>query len=422
MPFPWIPRSQETVIDAPPPPLTAEQVLRRVPPLSPVDTLGKAVQQFRNLQLPMLPVVEHGFLIGWVTEHHLMDWAVTDAEAFDQRVIAEIMEPVSVVVEPATDLEDVFSLLHATRLPLIPVARSGGRYIGCLVRIDLLAAQTHRLTPPRLGGMATPLGVYLTTGTVSGGVGPVGLILAGVVMAILFWIANTLVTVFAYGLFAFTGHPFWRDVLTALLDGTIQNGTPWWVLSVLMVVSTLLMAAFLLLLRIAPRMAGFHAAEHQTVNAVEAGEPLTPEAVARMSRIHPRCGTNLWGLFALSYVAVTVVAMLLSTSFGRQHLDLVVSCVLVCVLGVLLGWRSLGAWLQDRCTTRQATPAELASGIRAGQMVLHRHLVAGNAMPTLRQRICSMGLLQVAIGVTIVSLVQFLVQAPLDGLWHSLIK
>ncbi|MER3495923.1 MAG: hypothetical protein C4320_03425, partial [Armatimonadota bacterium] len=49
---------------------------------------------------------------------------------------------------------------------------------------------------------------------------------------------------------------------------------------------------FVILFRLLP-LAGTHAAEHMAVNALERGEPLDPEVVARMPRTHIRCGTNL---------------------------------------------------------------------------------------------------------------------------------
>lgn len=39
------------------------------------------------------------------------------------------------------------------------------------------------------------------------------------------------------------------------------------------------------------RLYGYHGAEHKTINAFEAGAPLTPEAVAKFPLEHPRCGT-----------------------------------------------------------------------------------------------------------------------------------
>jgi uncharacterized protein YqhQ len=40
------------------------------------------------------------------------------------------------------------------------------------------------------------------------------------------------------------------------------------------------------------RVFAYHGAEHKTINAYEAGEPLVPEAVSRYSTAHTRCGTT----------------------------------------------------------------------------------------------------------------------------------
>jgi uncharacterized protein YqhQ len=51
------------------------------------------------------------------------------------------------------------------------------------------------------------------------------------------------------------------------------------------------------------RVFEYHGAEHKTINAFEAGSPLTPTVIAGYSRIHARCGTS----FLLVVVAVSVV-------------------------------------------------------------------------------------------------------------------
>src|SRR5215467_12624863 len=60
------------------------------------------------------------------------------------------------------------------------------------------------------------------------------------------------------------------------------------------------------------RVFQYHAAEHKAINAYEAGDELTPEAVQRHSLIHPRCGTAflLW---------VMVIAIFVFAFFGRPH-------------------------------------------------------------------------------------------------------
>lgn len=51
------------------------------------------------------------------------------------------------------------------------------------------------------------------------------------------------------------------------------------------------------------RLFQHHGAEHKTVNAYEAGAPLTPESVRRFSVIHTRCGTS----FLLTVMLVSIV-------------------------------------------------------------------------------------------------------------------
>lgn len=51
------------------------------------------------------------------------------------------------------------------------------------------------------------------------------------------------------------------------------------------------------------RVFAYHGAEHKTINAFEAGVPLTPENVAKYSLEHPRCGTA----FLLTVVVLSVI-------------------------------------------------------------------------------------------------------------------
>ncbi|MCD8163322.1 MAG: DUF1385 domain-containing protein [Synergistaceae bacterium] len=51
------------------------------------------------------------------------------------------------------------------------------------------------------------------------------------------------------------------------------------------------------------RVFEYHGAEHKTINAYEHDAPLTPESVARYSRIHRRCGTY----FLLVVIVVSII-------------------------------------------------------------------------------------------------------------------
>lgn len=56
------------------------------------------------------------------------------------------------------------------------------------------------------------------------------------------------------------------------------------------------------------RLFGYHGAEHKTINAYEAGAPLTPEVVATYPIEHPRCGTAF--LLTVVFVSVLIFSVL----------------------------------------------------------------------------------------------------------------
>ena len=105
--------------------------------------------------------------------------------------------------------------------------------------------------------------------------------------------------------------PIQDTILFVLAEGAIRVG---------------LFIGYLVFLSLLPdlrRVFQFHAAEHQAINALEAGEPRTAAAAALYSRIHLRCGTAflLW---------VMVIAIIVFAFVGRPDLPwLIASRVLL---------------------------------------------------------------------------------------------
>jgi uncharacterized protein YqhQ len=58
------------------------------------------------------------------------------------------------------------------------------------------------------------------------------------------------------------------------------------------------------------RVFAYHGAEHKTIHAYEAGDPLAVEAIQRYSPRHPRCGTNF-------LLIVVFLALIIFTTLGR---------------------------------------------------------------------------------------------------------
>jgi len=129
------------------------------------------------------------------------------------------------------------------------------------------------------------------------------------------------------------------------------------------------------------RVFQYHAAEHKTINAYEAGEELVPERVQRFSLIHPRCGTAflLW---------VMVIAIFVFAFFGRPAWYWLITTrilLLPVIAGlayelirfagkhsrnrVLMTLLAPGLWLQ-RLTTRQPTLDQIEVSIAALREVL----------------------------------------------------
>lgn len=267
-----------------------------------------------------------------------------------------------------------------------------GQVMGVLSRGQPIAKPVH---PPRLGGMATPLGVYLTDGISSGGAGFWGLFLSGVTLGALGIVAQAIIQ---YGWRLTAAHaPILATMLAVHSSGAFQA---WMGQMESGVWPTLLIIGLLLaLLRCLP-MAGTHAAEHQVVHCIERGVPLQIECVRSMPRVHPRCGTNLVIGFTL-FQTVFLAAWSAGLCAGWPSVDSAALAVFCAAPVTLLYWRRLGGFAQYWLATRPATDKQIASGIAAATEVLQRRSDARyRRAPRFRlaRRIWSMGLAQVFMG------------------------
>jgi uncharacterized protein YqhQ len=144
--------------------------------------------------------------------------------------------------------------------------------------------------------------------------------------------------------------------------------------------------AYILLISLLPdlrRVFQYHGAEHKAINALEAGEELTPEHVQRFSLIHPRCGTAflLWvmviGIFVFAFVGQPVWYWLIASRVALLPLIAGLAYELIRFAGkhrgnpVLTVLLAPGLWLQ-RLTTRQPTLDQIEVSIKALQEVIRR--------------------------------------------------
>jgi uncharacterized protein YqhQ len=103
-------------------------------------------------------------------------------------------------------------------------------------------------------------------------------------------------------------------LLPALVAGWVDKGLnlgPWWGNLFEGFLRLLILIAYLMIVGRIPdikRTFMYHGAEHKTINAFEAGVPLTPEDVALQTKVHPRCGTSF--IVTLVILSVLIFALL----------------------------------------------------------------------------------------------------------------
>ena len=306
--------------------------------------------------------------------------------AVTQMTAREVMRD-SGFVPAAFSLHNALLTLDRYDCSALPVMDGDGRYRGMISRADVVAALGQQVRPPVVGGMATPLGVWLTTGNLSAGAPLLGLFLSGVVLACCYMFSHLVLLV---GLSAL--NPQWGAFYAS---GRLASnaGVP---LALSLLVTLAQYGVFFGAMRLLP-MSGIHAAEHQTVWAIERGLPLTPEIVGKMPRAHPRCGTNLVALLGL--IAITF-----------EHLPLADPAVapdlaLLSLVFIFFFWRNFGTVIQVRFTTRPATRKQLESGIRAGQMLLEKYQQQPHVMSSFGSRLLHSGLAPAAAGMMLTTTV-----------------
>ncbi|NNK92548.1 MAG: DUF1385 domain-containing protein [Acidimicrobiia bacterium] len=119
------------------------------------------------------------------------------------------------------------------------------------------------------------------------------------------------------------------------------------------------------------RVFEYHGAEHMTIHAYEAGDPLSVEAVEAYSPRHPRCGTSF--LILVGLVAFFVFLTLAELPFVWQVASRVLLIPVIAglsyeVLKAAAGYRWMawasrpGIWLQ-RITTKQPTDDQIEVAI-----------------------------------------------------------
>lgn len=292
--------------------------------------------------------------------------------------------------------------MEASQLPAVSVFDpKTGEVIGVLLKPGAVVLDGSgnvafgNKTNPRLGGLATPIGVYLHDGVSSGGPGFKGLLLTGVLMAVL-GILSEIAAIRVYHILNISIQQFpWLLSRFTYIEGWFSQFFE------IIVSSVILLTVF----RISP-ISGFHAAEHQVVHCIEQGVPLTIPYVRSMPRVHPRCGTNLFiGLlmFLFMFIGTFITAQI-------ENLNLFDSAMLAVVIAApvtIKFWRTIGGFVQYWLATKPATDKQILNAIQAANEILDKRQSRSDkpARNRFLLRIWSMGAPQVIVGYAVVCLI-----------------
>ncbi len=173
-------------------------------------------------------------------------------------------------------------------------------------------------------------------------------------------------------------------VTPALITSWLPIETTGWFVIVEGLIRVTIFVVYLSLISLLPdlrRVFQYHGAEHKAINALEAGDELTPERVQRHSLIHPRCGTAF--LLWVMVIAIFVFAFLGRPSWPWLIASRILLLPLIAGLAyelirfsgkhtgnrVLMTLLAPGLWLQ-RLTTREPSLDQIEVSIRALREVL----------------------------------------------------
>ena len=373
-------------------------IMRPVPALAPHDSIGRFIRVSRQYGCSCLPVLCGDQLCGIVSEADVLPLlgqeSPADTEAALRSPLADVMRPPEAIIRPDASPDEVRRMFIRHKLDLrcaLPVVDAGGYCLGLVVYGDLLVAEGPTCRPGTVGGMATPFGVYLTDGTVQAGASNWALVTSGIATGVMLLLAGGAVNLGLEWLSRVTTLPPGLENMDfSDLGGRVSPVAAFFGLAV----KALLYLAFFALLRVSS-IAGYHAAEHQTVHAMERSEPLVLDVVRRMPRPHPRCGTNIMGIGMLLFTLCPLLV-------GVLRLGLEDALVLAAVI-TLFTWRRFGTFLQAVFTTRPASDRQLASGIAAGQALIGTFYTSPPVRPSLLRRVWCMGLLQNLAGLLLVT-------------------
>lgn len=352
-----------------------------VEPADKGNSLTAAATMLIDYGVPAVPVVSDGIYCGMVFEDDLVRAAAMNEKTPVEQFLRSLPS-----LSNRSTASEALRQLETHQVSTMAVVDDRGSVLGVITASRLLADTDREARPKLVGGLATPYGVRLLGGGVIGGAGSMAILATGAVMFLTFIAGSYAARLVAFFFPLEVHQMFWFNSAESMLG----------------------LLFFLLFLRAMP-LSGYHAAEHMVVHAIEQNEPLELETVARMPRVHPRCGTN---------VAVAL-GLFLGISYTPWFLDPETRTV-IGLFAALFLFRPLGSFVQKNFTTRPPTEKQLMAGINAGKQLLRNYQVASRITPSIPQRIWQSGMLHAVAGSMLTALLVYALLAvlPIPDYWR----
>lgn len=346
------------------------------------NSLSAAATMLIDYGIPAIPVVADGIYRGILFESDLLQALSENLPA--NASVEEAMKGIPPILNRATSSE-ALRQMEAAGVAALAVVDERGFVQGVITASRLLAINDRYARPKLVGGLATPFGVRLLGGGAIGGVNSWHLLGTGAVMFLTFIAGSYLALIVGWFVPVNIRITDWYYGFHSVLG----------------------LVFFLLLLRAQP-LSGYHAAEHMVVHAIEQSEPLEPDVVARMSRVHPRCGTN---------VAVGA-GMFIGISQAQFIPDPDLRLVLA-IFATLFLFRPVGSFVQRSFTTRPPNRKQIDAGIKAGKELLANYQTGTTSNASIPTRIWQTGMLHVIAGsmASAFILYQLLAVLPIPDYW-----
>ncbi|OGI03457.1 MAG: hypothetical protein A2Y25_10695 [Candidatus Melainabacteria bacterium GWF2_37_15] len=363
---------------------TIDEISETLPAVSEYCPASRLPELFKESQSDTLPVIDmEGKLTGIISEYDLAkiipDWSMDQESYLHEYLVASLMTRDVWAETTNTNISELLSNVNKMHTRVVPIVEKDETYTGSVItRSSIIHYLTKLVKPRSLGGLATPLGVYITDGKHQAGPGNLGLFLTGVVLGLIISVIEV-ITAFVIN---------WFNIDSI--------GGPYFPLIILGQI-----VLFLLILRFTP-LVKMHAAEHQTINAIEKGMPLSLETVKMQPKEHVRCGTNLMVLILGIQIIVIIYGSFL-TQFGPlfQFLFLILGFSFI-----FSYWKRGGMLLQKYFTTVKASDKYIKSGIKAGNEILKKYKEDTDPRSSsIFTKIWNSGLIQIVAGFILVNFI-----------------